>query len=285
MSDLFVFVNDLFVPSPDASLLVSDLAIQRGYGVFDFLKTIDHTPVFPEEHLARFLHSARQLRLEVGRSKEELLALIHLLMEKNDIPDSGIKLILTGGYAEDGYTLSKPNLVITQNHLQLPAPGTFEKGVRLVSYPHQRQMPDAKTIDYLMAIWLQPYIREKGADDVLYHKEGAISECPRSNFFIVTADDTLVTPSENILKGVIRGKVLQLARQQFKVEERPVLLDEVWAAREAFITSTTKHVLPVVAVDGRQIGEGALGKISKWLSEALSHQITSSPFPEDHRST
>jgi len=269
MSDLFVFVNDRFVPAPEASLLVSDLAIQRGYGIFDFLKALDNTPVFPDEHLARFLHSARQLRLPVGRSQEQLYDIIVQLLKKNNIPNSGIKLILTGGYSEDGYTLSKPNLVITQSPLQLPAPGAFEKGLRLVSYPHQRQLPDTKSIDYLMAVWLQPYIREKGADDVLYHKDGAISECPRSNFFIVTADGTVVTPSENILKGVIRGKVLQLAQKQFKVEERPVSLEEIWTAREAFITSTTKHVLPVVQLDGRTIGEGKPGKVSEWLNGEL----------------
>jgi len=276
MSDLFVFVNDVFVPASEASLLVSDLAIQRGYGIFDFLKAIDHTPVFPDEHLARFLHSARQLRLEVGKSKEELLALIYLLMEKNNLPDCGIRLTLTGGYSPDGYTLSKPNLVITQSPLQLPTPELFEKGIKLVSYPHQRQLPETKSIDYLMAVWLQPFIKEKGADDVLYHKDGVISECPRSNFFIVTADDTLVTPSENILKGVIRGKVLQLTQQQFRTEQRPVTLDEIYAAREAFITSTTKLIMPVTRVDGRTIGEGVPGKASGWIREALTIQLRKS---------
>lgn len=273
MSDLFVFVNDDLVPAAEAKLLVSDLAIQRGYGIFDFLKTIDRTPVFPDEHLARFFHSARQLRLEHGTKKEELREVIRLLMEKNNIPDSGIKLTLTGGYSPDGYTLAKPNLVITQNPIQLPATGLFEKGIRLVSYPHQRQMPDTKSIDYLMAVWLQPYIKERGADDVLYHQDGVISECPRSNFFIVTADDTVVTPSENILKGVIRGKVLELAGRQFKTEERPVTLHDAWGAREAFITSTTKHVLPVMQLDGRTIGEGAPGRVARWISGGLEKLV------------
>lgn len=275
MSDLFVFVNDLFIPASEASLLVSDLAIQRGYGVFDFLKTIDGRPVFPEEHLVRFFHSAQRLRLPVGKTKEELHNILLQLMGKNNLPSSGIRLTLTGGYSPDGYSLSSPNLVITENPLQLPASGAFEKGIRLVSYSHQRQLPDTKTIDYLMAIWLQPYIREKGADDVLYHKDGVISECPRSNFFIVTADDKVATSSENILKGVIRGKVLELAGRQFKVEERPVLLDEVWTAREAFITSTTKHAMPVVAVDGRSVGEGIPGRVSRWINKELEGMVKS----------
>ncbi|MDO6429282.1 aminotransferase class IV [Flavitalea sp. BT771] len=273
MSDLFVFVNHDLVPASEASLLVSDLAIQRGYGIFDFLKTIDHTPIFPDEHLERFLHSARQLRLDAGRTKEELLGCIRLLMEKNKLPHSGIKLTLTGGYSPDGYALIKPNFVITQSPLQFPLTGLFEKGLRLVSYPHQRQMPDTKTIDYLMAIWLQPYIRERNADDVLYHQGGLISECPRSNFFIVTNEDEVVTPFEGILKGVIRGKVLKVAGRQFKTAERPVTLEEAWNAKEAFITSTTKHVVPVLGLDGRIIGDGAPGKVTRWISEGLGNLV------------
>src|SRR5882762_9846339 len=160
MSEFSVFINDTFLPASEASLLVGDLAIQRGYGIFDFLKTIGQTPIFPDEHIARFLHSAHHLRLDPGKTKEELMTSIRLLMKKNNLPDSGIKLTLTGGYSQDGYTLSKPNLVITQHPLQPMAAGLFEKGIRLVSHSHQRQMPDIKTIDYLMAIWLQPYIRE-----------------------------------------------------------------------------------------------------------------------------
>jgi len=273
MPDLFVFVNNDIVPAAEASLLVGDLAIQRGYGIFDFLKAIDHTPIFPDEHLARFLHSAHQLRLDHGKTKQELLECIRLLMDKNRIPHSGIKLTLTGGYSPDGYTLVKPNFIITQSPLQFPVPGLLEKGLRLVSYPHQRQMPDTKTIDYLMAIWLQPYIRERNADDVLYHQGGLISECPRSNFFIVTNDDTVVTPLDGILKGVIRGKVLDVAGRQFKIAERPVALEEIWHAREAFITSTTKHVVPVLELDGRVIGDGAPGKVTRWISEGVADMV------------
>ena len=273
-NELLVFVNDEFIPASKASLLVSDLAIQRGYGIFDFCKTLHHTPIFLEEHIQRFVQSAGRLRLPV-RPKQEIISLIHQLMDKNNIPHSGIKLTLTGGYSPDGYTLSQPNLVITQSPLQPPTPDTFEKGLRLVTYPHIRQMPDVKTIDYLMAIWLQPYIREKNADDVLYHRDGLLSECPRSNFFIVTKDDTIVTPDENILKGVIRGKVLELAQQIGTTEERPVSWEDLRNAREAFITSTTKHIIPVRQIDGRSVGDGSPGAVSRHLRTQLDKLVSS----------
>jgi len=272
--ELLVLVNDEFIPASKAALLVSDLAIQRGYGIFDFCKTLHHTPVFLEEHLQRFIHSAAQLQLPV-RPKEEIVSLIQQLMDKNDIRHSGIKLILTGGYSPDGYAATQPNLVITQTPLEPPAMSAFEKGLRLVTYPHIRQMPDIKTIDYLMAIWLQPYIRNKNADDVLYQRDGFVSECPRSNFFIVTENHEVVTPSENILKGVIRKQVLQLARQSYTTIERPISLNDMHNAREAFITSTTKHIIPIVEVDGRPIGDGLPGKISRHLRQQLDTLVSS----------
>ncbi|OJW53174.1 MAG: hypothetical protein BGO55_07975 [Sphingobacteriales bacterium 50-39] len=274
MSELLVFVNDEFIPASKASLLVGDLAIQRGYGIFDFCKALHHTPIFLDEHLHRFAHSAGRLRLPI-RPKKEIALVIHQLINKNNIPHSGIKLTLTGGYSPDGYTLAQPNLVITQTPLHPPTPDTFEKGIRLVTYPHIRQMPDVKTIDYLMAIWLQPYIREKNADDVLYHRDGLMSECPRSNFFIVTKDDTVVTPDENILKGVIRGKVLELAQQIGTIEERSVSLEDVRNAREAFITSTTKHIIPVLQIDGRPVGDGFPGAVSRHLRTQLDKLVAS----------
>ena len=272
--ELLAFVNDEFIPASKASLLTGDLAIQRGYGIFDFCKTLHHTPVFLDEHIQRFAHSATQLRLPI-RPREEMVAVIHDLIAKNNIPHSGIKLILTGGYSPDGYTIAQPNLVITQTPLQPPALDAFEKGMRLVTYPHIRQMPDIKTIDYLMAIWLQPYIRDRGADDVLYQRDGLVSECPRSNFFIVTKDDKVVTPAENILKGVVRGKVLALAQQIGTIEERPVSLDDIRNAREAFITSTTKHIISVLQIDDQLIGDGRCGVVSRHLRQELDTLVSS----------
>ena len=88
----------------------------------------------------------------------------------------------------------------------------FEKGIELVTWPHQRQLPAVKSIDYVMAIWLQPWMKKNGADDVLYHNNGTVTECPRANFFLVMEDGRLVTPAENILEGVTRKKLLDLEK-------------------------------------------------------------------------
>ena len=273
MNELFVLVNDELIPAASAALGVGDLAIQRGYGIFDFFKTLNQRPIFLQDHLDRFFHSAEQLRLHIGKTREQLRALIHTLQQANNIPDSGIRMTLTGGYSPDGYTLAQPNLIITQQPLPTPITADLQKSIRLVTYSHQRQMPETKTIDYLMAIWLQPFIKETCADDVLYHTYGVITECPRSNFFIVTADNTLVTPGHHILKGITRMKVLELARQQFPIEQRDITIDELKTAKEAFITSTTKHLMPVVQVDTTIIGKGLPGEITRRLNRELYEMV------------
>lgn len=245
----WAFINNDFIKEEDARLHFRDLSIQRGYGVFDFFKVVNSVPVFLEEHLNRFYFSAEEMRLTVGYSKDELIKILDLLIKKNSVATTGVRITLTGGYSADGYQLSNPNLIIALSPLPLPSSQQFEKGIKLVTYQHQRQLPHVKSIDYLMAIWLQPFIRQNNADDVLYHKNGIVSECPRSNFFLVTKEQTLVTPSENILKGVMRSKIIEVARSKFRVEERDVSVDEIKTAKEAFITSTTKTVLPVNQID------------------------------------
>ncbi len=101
-----------------------------------------------------------------------------------------------------------------------------------------------------MAVWLHPWVMERGADDVLYHQNGIVSECPRSNFFIVTNEKKLVTPSRNILKGITRKILLTLAISNgMVVEERDLSMKEISNATEAFITSSTKRLIPVREID------------------------------------
>ena len=273
----FVFINDAFVPRRDAALHVDDLAIQRGYGVFDFLRIHDGRPVFLNDHLVRFESSASRMRLPIGRTREQLTQILAELIDRNDLPDSGVRLTLTGGYAADGYTIAAPNLVIEQRPLRMTLHDAAARGIRLATFEHQRQLCDVKTIDYLMAIWLQPLVAERDADDVLYHQGGVVSECPRSNVFILTGDDCLATPARNILQGITRKHVLDLARGRVAAtEERDVHLNDLRDAKEMFVTSTTKGVWPVVAVDGHPIGTGQPGEVTRWLADALAERANAS---------
>ena len=266
MSKTYSIINNDFVLKNEASILISDLSIQRGYGIFDYFRTINNQPIFLEDHLDRFFYSASELNLNVGLNRDQLKILIQQLIGKNNIPDSGIRITLTGGYSEDGYSLAKPNLLITQTAFAFNKEN-FNKGIKLVTYEHQRQLPWIKTIDYLMAIRLQTFLKENNADDVLYHNQNQITECPRCNFFIVTEGDDVLTPAKNVLKGITRKKILGLS--EFNVLETNIALEDIERAKEAFISSTTKNVLPVLEINGRVIGDRRPGKITALIYKKI----------------
>src|SRR5215210_6079001 len=262
---MIAFVNNQFIEESKATLGIRDLSIQRGYGIFDFFRTSNYVPLFLDDYLDRFFKSAGALRLQPKYSREELKDIISEMIRKNKVPDSGFKMILTGGYSSDGYELSSPNFIIIQQPVQLPGIEKFDKGLKIILYEYMRDLPYAKSINYLMAVYLQDEIQQHKADDVLYHKDGYILEFPRSNVFIVTQDHTVVTPAENVLHGITRMKVLELASKQYKVEERAITVDELGSAAEVFLTSTTKPILPVLTIDNKSVGGGNPGEVTTSL--------------------
>lgn len=272
MSPYYSFVNDQFVPANNARLNITDMAIQRGYGIFDFFKFIDHRLIFIDDHLDRLERSAAAMRLPLPYDREQLITILKELISKNDTANGGIRVGVTAGYAPDGYSIAAPNFIITQQPLvlspELAAP------ISLMTYPHQRQLPHVKTIDYLMAVWLQPVIQQSGAQEVLYYNANGITECPRANFFIVDRHDTIVTPAQHILAGITRKHILELAVKEFKVEQRDITREEIYSAKEAFICSSTINIKPVSVVDGNIINNGIPGNITGHLFNKLLKKIS-----------
>ena len=244
----WVFLNQNFIEEDKALIPFKDLAFQRGYGIFDFFRLLGNEPLFLEDHLDRFYFSAQGMHLPVPFDRETIKSAIFQLIHRNNLPHTGIRLSLTGGVAEDGFSIGEPNFLISQHNFSPPAEEQIKQGISLFTYPFQRQLPHIKSIDYLTAVWLQPKRKEQAADDILYHQNGFISESPRSNFFLVTTDDKIVTPAVGALAGITRKKLLRLAKAHFSVEERAVSLEELKQAKEAFLTSTTKQILPVAKI-------------------------------------
>jgi D-alanine transaminase/branched-chain amino acid aminotransferase len=263
----YVYINDKLLPYQEASISYTDLSIQRGYGIFDFFRVEKGSPVLLEHHLNRFYTSAENMFLEIGKSNEALQTIIHEFIVKNAIKDSGIRITLTGGASPDGFSLGKPALIMAEQPFKPVTKEQFEKGIALMTYNYQRQLPHVKTIDYLMAIHLQATLKNCGADDVLYHNNGMVRECPRANIFMITKDGKLVTPAHQVLKGITRKHVLQVAYTCMEVEERELSLNEMYEAKEIFITSSTKKIMPVHKIDDYCLGINA---ITKNLSEKLS---------------
>ena len=266
---MYTYLQNKIVPAEKAFLHVRDLSIQRGYGVFDFFKIKDGHPFFLNDYLERFYNSAKIMHLTVPHSHEELKSIIYQLIQKNNIEESGIKIILTGGYSEDGYQPAEPNLILTQHPLTLPAKEQIEKGVKIIAHDYVRDLPAAKTINYSMGIWLINQVKIQQAYDVLYYQNNIVSEFPRCNFFIVKKDNTVVTPVDRVLHGITRKNILKLAAHRYKAEEGIITLDDIHEAKEAFLTSTTKRIVPIVQVNNTLINDGKPGAVSLSLLEDL----------------
>ncbi len=260
-----VFINNHFYEADKAWIGTGDLALQRGYAAFDYFRTVNNQPLFLEDHLDRFFRSAQQMFIHIPLSREEVKEAVYRLISLNNMPESGIRMIATGGYAPDSYTPVEGNFVMQQQALSLPSAEGFEKGVKIMTYSYARDLPKVKSINYLMGIWLQPQLKQKGLDDVLYFNEDRISEFPRANVFIVTRGGDLVTPFGNVLEGITRKKILGLA----PVLERDIRVRELKEAAEVFMTSTTKRILPVVEIDGERVGDGKAGALTRQLKEAF----------------
>jgi D-alanine transaminase/branched-chain amino acid aminotransferase len=262
----YFFLNGEILPASKAALKITDLALLRGFGIFDFMRTHHKTPFLMDRYLDRFFRSARLLDLEVPFTREYIQKIINQLLDKNQIFEAGIRMVLTGGYTENGYTPSSPNFFILIEKINFPPAEYYQNGIKLYFYHHQRELSQIKSINYISPIAIRNKIQAANAFDVLYYFNDQVLEVSRSNFFIVR-DGKIVTPDTDILLGITRASVIELAKKYYKVEERTITAAELWRADEAFMTGTTKKVLPVVQVGDKVIGNGSPGNITRHLME------------------
>jgi branched-chain amino acid aminotransferase len=260
-----VFLNDRFVEAENAMLPVQDLAIQRGYGVFDFFRLQEGVLLYVEDHLARFENSASLLRLPLPYPPETIENIIRELTKRNGLKNAGIRLVLTGGYSPDAWQIGPPAFLIMQGDLHIDTNPTAPKAIRIITHDFVRDIPESKTINYTMGVWLQQKMKELEADDVLYHHHGQVTELPRCNFFIVNQDGLVVTPHRRILHGITRKRLLEIDG----VYEGPVTVSDIRNAREAFLTSSTKRIQSITEIDGMRIGKGKPGPVACTLLEEL----------------
>jgi D-alanine transaminase/branched-chain amino acid aminotransferase len=260
-----VFLNNTFLPAAKAQLPVTDLAIQRGYGIFDFFRVQEGVLLYAEDHIERFMRSAEVMHLPVRQSKQEMLEILTELNRRNGLRSAGVRMVLTGGDSPDAWQIGEPALLVIQQHMTIDPAPVIPKAVSVITHDYLRDIPQAKTINYTMGVWLQKRMRELNADDVLYHHHGKVAEFPRCNVFIVTGDGLVVTPHREVLFGVTRKRLLEIDG----VYEGPVTLNDVKTAREIFLTSSTKRIHSVVSVDGKPVGDGKPGPVSTELLRLL----------------
>lgn len=267
-------VNDQIIDQDKALVHVSDLTLLRGYGVFDFFRLVELKPLYFDDHIDRFFSSADSLRLKCPVGRKRLKSMIQDIISENNILNSGIRMVLTGGASDTGYSIGNPTLIVINEPINPLPTDHFSKGIKLISHEYLRDLPEVKSINYLMGIYKLPEIKEKGAMDLLFHWEGKISEVTRSNFFIIDQDNKIITAGDGVLQGVNRKHVISMAKEHFEVEERDIYLSKLDQAKEAFITGTTKKVMPVYQIDNFVIGDGSPGDITRELQQLYDEYIS-----------
>ena len=258
------------VPHEGATVHVSDLGLRRGFAVFEVFRVEQGVPLFLEHHITRLERSAEAIGLPLPRSAPDVASDVHALVDANGSDVNAAQILLTGGPSSDGVTFQHPTCIVTAMHLA-PRP-TEPAGATLITHRHTRELPEAKSTNYLTAMRLASAMHAAGAIDVLYHDGEHVFEGARSGLAVITGD-TLVTRREGVLESVSMQQLLGLARQRMRVEERAITLAELHAADEVLNTGSVRGVVPIVAIDGRSVGDGTVGPHARSLFEAFAAHV------------
>ena len=273
----YCYLNGYILQEDKAKVGILDIGLLRGFGIYEAM-TVVHDKIFrAEDHIGRFRKSADFLKMQVPLSNHELEQTIFALMEKNGLKDAriNVKCILTGGNALGGidYNGAQPTFYIFLEEWKPIDPKYYAQGASVIVREHLRQYPEYKTTNYLTTTLLQKEMRQADALEILYVWKNNVLECATSNFFMVK-DGILVTAQDNILAGVTRNVVLELARAHgVPVEEREYTLDELCTADEAFLTSSFKDIVPVVKVGGTTIADGLVGGTTKTITRLFAEYL------------
>ena len=278
MSGRIAYVNGRFAPIGEAVVSVEDRGYQFADGVYEVWLARDGRLLDMDAHLARLSRSLRELEISAPMSETSLRAVLSETLRRNKAKDAIVYLQVTRGVAPRNHPFPKPavapSIVITVKRVDARALwAQGEKGVKVISAPDLRwKRCDIKTVALLSNVLAKQQAAEQGAQEAwLIDERGDVTEGSSSTAWIVDASGVLRTRalSNEILPGVVRARVLELARAlQIKVEESSFTLQQAKEAREALLTSATNGPVGIVDIDGTAIGDGAPGAITKRLRDA-----------------
>ncbi len=213
-----LFSNEIILEE-NAGIPLDDTAITRGYGVFQVVRVYNKKPFLLSEHLKKLKRDADLVGIKFSYNEKKLTEKINLLLEKNDLSESYLRIVLTGGKSEDGLNPSgEPSFFILQRNVILPKKEDYQKGVFLTTLNHKRVIPKAKTTNYLFSIYKKNLLHKEHAFDFLYKWNGKILESTRSNFFAIKKN-VLITPKNKGLEMVAISKILEMAEKFYRIKE------------------------------------------------------------------
>lgn len=271
------YVNGRYVPHGDAMVHVEDRGYQFADGVYEVCCVVDGAYFDLDGHLERLDRSLRELRIAAPMDHAALKVVMREIVRRNRLTNALVYMQVTRGVASRNHPFpaneTAPALVLTARRFDFSqGDAKAARGIRLISQPDIRWgRVDIKTVGLLPNVLARQAATEAGAGEALLVRDGVVTECSASNAWIIDDDGALVThpKGDHILGGITRQTVIACAEElQIRVVERPFTIAEAKAAREAFITSATSFVTPVIAIDGSTIGDGKPGPIAARLREA-----------------
>ena len=269
-----VYVNGDFVPETEAKVSVFDRGFLFGDGVYEVSAVLEGCLIDNQAHMARLARSLGELKMSSPVPLDRIPDIQRELIARNDLKEGMVYLQITRGAADRDFNMpaeAAPTLIMfTQAYSILDDPAD-ESGLSVVTLPDIRwRRRDIKTVMLLAASLAKQEASDQGADDAWLVEDGHVTEGTANNAFIVTRDSEIVTRalSQDILHGTTRKAILRLAEQEgLEIVERPFTPEEAYQAVEAFITSATNWATPVVKIDGRVIGDGRPGPVSRKLRD------------------
>jgi branched-chain amino acid aminotransferase len=275
---MFSYANGKFILTEELALPIKEdiTGTIRGFRIFTACRTLPNGRVFRlEDHIDRLFNFAKTIYMELPHDKNELKEVIQETIVKNkEEGELLLEIIYSGGSANlSGVApTGKAILYIMVLPLKMPPARWYEKGIKLAVYPYQRQWPEIKFLNYVGAVIAhQTVVKKYEADDALFispHEKKIILEGTTFNFFIIKNGVIITHPADGkILPGITRKVALELACQRgIKTKEDYFSLDDLLEVEEAFITSSTRNIVPVVRVDDIVIGSGQPGEITNKLA-------------------
>lgn len=260
------YIDGNFVKENVAWLSVKDIAVLRGFGVFDFLITYKKRPFHLEEHVVRLKNSAKEIGLSIQHTTSQICDIVNKTIQKNPgHKESNIRIIYTGGISPDGITPHGNGKLLVMVTQKTPLPQEwYTKGVAIGTVNMERCLPLSKSTNYLSAVYAQQQVRDAGAIEAVYiDRNNRALEGTTSNIFSIK-NQVLITPNESILPGITRQVVLKLIQEnQFKLELRHIDKDEFKDMDEVFITASNKEIVPVVKIDHTDVKNGKPGELTQ----------------------
>jgi len=275
---LKIWLNDRLVDEADAKISVFDHGLLYGDGVFEGIRVYDKRVFEMEAHVRRLFDSARAIRLEIPMNREDLVRAIETTVEANRIHDGYIRLVVTRGVGTLGlnpFTCKTAGLIIIADKIQLYPEELYEKGMKVISATTVRNHPLAlppqiKSLNYLNNILAKMEALDVDVPEaIMYNHEGYVAEATGDNVFIVRNKIIFVPPVEaGSLEGITRAVVIRLAKKEgLEVVEKNLTRYDLYVCDEFFLTGTAAEVIGIVEIDGRTIGDGKPGPITRLLRD------------------